>query len=353
MQLTISRTELARVVGAVGKVVEARNTIPILSNILLETEGDTLKVTATDLDIVVSDTAPASVQVEGRVCVDARLIGDIAKKAGGDVSLSLEGNKLVVKSGRSRFSLETRDPADFPSLADGKYDVTIDVDLASLFAPVSFAIAVKDVRPFLEGIYLHVMDGKLTAVATNGHRLARHVGGDAPGFAGVIIAQKPVSVISGIKGVAKVSINNEKVRVESEGFVMTTKLIAGDYPDYRRVIPVQNNLVASADKGDILKAAERVTVVSHQRGNAVKMSVVPGGITMTVHGAEGDAVDELPAEYNGEPVDIGFNSIYLRDALHVFPDGLVDIALSDPGSPARITSPTYPSLDVTLMPMRV
>jgi len=353
MQLTLPRADLARVIGNVARVVESRNTIDILGCLLLVAQDGKLTVTATDLDIVVTDAVEADVNTAGRICVDAKLLGEIAKKVGGDIVMKMDDGRLIVKSGRSRFVLETRDPADFPSLDGGSFDATFDVDLAALFAPVAFAIAVKDSRHMLEGIYLHVMDGKLTAVATNGHRLARHVGGEAPAFDGVIVAQKPVSIIAGVKGAAKVSISQQKLRIEAGDFIMTTKLIEGDYPDYRRVIPMGNPLTVTADKADILKAADRVTVVSNERGNAVKMSVAPGSITMAVRGPSGEAVDEAAAEYAGEPTEIGFNSIYLRDALQVLPDGPVDIALRDSGSPAHITSPAYPALDITLMPMRV
>lgn len=352
MKLTIQRADLARVLTNVGRVVEARNVIPILGNVLLSAAEGRLHLTGTDLDIVATDVAQADVATPGTVCVDAKLLADIAKKAGGDVSISLEADKLIVKSGRSVFKLSTLDAADFPSLDNGAYSATFDIDLAALFAPVAFAIGNDANRPFLHGVFFHVVGVTAVAVATNGHRMARHQGQELPYFDGVIVPQKTVGLLP--KGSATVSVGENLIRIVSGDFSLTSKLIDGVYPDYRRVIPTENNLVASADKDDLLKASDRVATVSSERGNAVKLSIASGTIALTVNSLErGEAADEVQAEYSGSPVDIGFNSIYFRDALQVFPAGLVNLALRDSGSPALITSPVYPALDVTLMPMRI
>jgi DNA polymerase-3 subunit beta len=353
MHLLIGKADLARVITSVARVVEARNTIAILSNLKLTAGAGTLTVTGTDLDIVATASAPADITKPGEICVDAKLLADIAKKASGDISMSLDGDKLIVKSGRSRFTLGTLPAADFPSLDGGRYDATFDIDLAGLFAPVAFAMAVKEPnRPYLEGVYFHRVEGNAVAVATNGHRLARHVGPATEDFPSVIVGQKAVSLLP--KGSVNVSVSEEKIRVQTSDLTLTSKLVYGTYPDYPRVIPMSNELVVGADKGEILKAADRVTVVSSDRGNAVKLSVASGAINLTVNSLEhGNAQDEVATDYSGEPVEIGFNSIYLRDALQVFPDGHVEIALRDSGSPARITSDGAPGLDVTLMPMRV
>jgi DNA polymerase-3 subunit beta len=217
---------------------------------------------------------------------------------------------------------------------------------------VAFAIGNDANRQYLHGVYFHVKDGAAVAVATNGHRLARHVGQSLPEFEGIIVPQKTVGLLP--KGQATVSVSDNLIRVVAGDFSLTSKLVDGVFPDYRRVIPNDNALVASAEKDDLLKASDRVATVSSERGNAVKLSIVSGAISLTVQSIErGDAADEVQAEYSGEPVDIGFNSIYFRDALQVFPAGLVNLALRDAMSPALITSPTYQALDITLMPMRI
>ncbi|UYE95838.1 hypothetical protein KNLIENLN_00025 [Sinorhizobium phage NV1.1.1] len=351
MRLLIGKQELARVMANVGRVVESRNTIPILGNVMLAAAGGGLAVTGTDLDIVATASANADIEQDGAVCVDAKLFGDIVKKVGGDISISLEAEKLIVKSGRSRFSLATLPAVDFPTPPDGKYDATFDLDIAALFAPVQFAIAVNDNRKFLEGVYFHTKKGVAVAVATNGHRLSRHIGESLPEFKGVIVGPKTVSLLP--KGVARVSVSEQKIRIEQGDFTLTSNLVDGEYPDYERVIPTGNEFIACADKSDILKASDRVATVSSERGSGVKLTVAPGSIALSVRSQVGAAQDEVQAEYSGEPIEIGFNAIYLRDALQVFPDGQVEIALNDGMSPARITSPVAPLLDVTLMPMRV
>ncbi|MBY3543631.1 DNA polymerase III subunit beta [Rhizobium laguerreae] len=352
MRLSITRADLARVLTNVGRVIESRNTMPILSNVLLSAKDGRLQVTGTDLDIVATDATAADVTESGSICVDAKLLADISKKAGGDISISMEGDRLVVKSGRSRFALPTLAAADLPTFGADDYTASFEADLAALFAPVAFAIGNDANRPYLHGVFFHVMDGKAVAVATNGHRLARHTGQELPEFDGVIVPQKAVGMLP--KGLAQVSVNENIIRIVFGDFTLTSKLIDGTFPDYRRVIPTENDLVASAEKDDLLKASDRVATVSSERGNAVKLSIAPGAIALTVNSVErGEAADEVQAEYSGKPVDIGFNSIYFRDALQVFPAGLVNLALRDSGSPALITSPVYPALDITLMPMRV
>lgn len=352
MRLLIGRADLSRVISSVARVVESRNTLAILSNIRLVAEDGRLTVTGTDLDIEATASVAADIAVPGSACVDAKLIADIAKKAGGDVAMELDDGRLTIKSGRSAFKLATLPATDFPTLDGGKYDATFDIDLAALFAPVAFAIAVKEPsRHYLEGIFFHRVDGAAVAVATNGHRLARRIGQPIVDFPSIIVGHKTVGLIP--KGSVSVSVSEEKIRIVSEDLTLTSKLVQGTYPDYRRVIPMGNELIVGADKQEMLKAADRVTVVSSGRGNAVKLSIASGSIGLTVHSLQnGDANDEVSTEYTGEPVEVGFNSIYLRDALQVFPDGFVDIALRDSGSPALITSPSAPGLDVTLMPMR-
>lgn len=351
MHLVIPKADLTRALNAVSKVVEARSTMPILSSLLLTATDGKLTVTGTDLDITATATAAATVTKPGSVCVDAKLLASIAAKAAGDISLNLDADKLTVKSGRSRFSLATLPASDFPSMSAGTYDATFDIDLAALFAPVAFAIADKDNLAAFEGLYLHGDDAVITAVATNRHKLSRHVGESVGKFPPVVLTKKSVALIP--KGVVSISVSAEAISVTQGDFTFTSKLIAAEYPAYERVIPMENKLVASVDRSEIMKAADRVTAVSSERGSAVKFSLVPGAISLTVNSQVGEASDELPAAYSGEPTEIGFNSVYFRDCVGVFPDGPVEIALNDNASPARITSPSYPALDVVIMPMRV
>lgn len=351
MQLNISRTELARVVGAVGKVVEARNTIPILSNILLEAEGDTLKVTGTDLDIQATASAEANVAAPGRITVSAKLLGEIVRKAGADLSIEIKDGRLEVKSGRSKFKLETLPSSDFPDiLAKGTFDAEFDIDLAGLFAPVAFAISTEETRYYLGGVYFHVVDGTAVAVATDGHRLARNRGPVVPEFAGVIVGRKTVGLLP--KGEVTVSVSQEKIRIQHADITLTAKLIDGTFPDYQRVIPRDNDKIITVNRDEMMKAAERVVTVSSEKGRSVKLSIAPGSISLAARSDAGEAEDEVAAEFSGEPFYVGFNSQYVRDLFNVLPAGEVTMALSDGGGAAVITG-GLAGWDGVLMPVRV
>lgn len=349
MKLTITREALNRVLTAVGRVIEARNTIPILGSVLLEAENGKLTVTGTDLDIVATASAQADIEQAGAICVDAKLLSDIAKKAGdSDISLSLADDKLVVKSGRSRFSLATLPAADFPDFGAASFTADFDIDLAALFAPVQFAISTEETRYYLNGVFLK--GGASEAVATDGHRLARNRGPALPDFAGIIVPRKTVGLLP--KGAARVSVSDTKIRVVAGDFVLTSKLIDGTFPDYNRVIPAANEKVVTVDRDAMMKAADRVVTISSERGKAVKLSIAPGAIAMSARSDFGDAQDEVAADYSGEPMDIGFNSLYVRDIFAVLPAGPVTLKLNDGGSPALITG-GLDGWDGVLMPVRV
>ena len=353
MHLVIHKEDLARAVGAVAKVVEARNTIPILSNILLDAGDGKLKVTGTDLDIEASTSAEATVDVPGRLTVNAKLLGDLAKKATGDVTMTLDDGRLIVKYGRSRFTLQTLSAEDFPDLGLPKFDAEFDIDLAALFAPVSFAISTEETRYYLNGVYLNAADGRSVAVATDGHRLAKHVGPILPAFDGIIVPRKTVGLIP--KGTVTVSVSSTKIRISSGDLILTSKLIDGTFPDYERVIPTteRNDKVVTVDRDSIMKAADRVATVSSERGRAVKMTIAPGSVRLVVNSADaGTAEDEIEAEYSGDPLDIGFNAQYVRDVFGTLPAGPVSLALADSGSPALVTGGGE-GLTLVIMPMRV
>jgi DNA polymerase-3 subunit beta len=354
MKLTIPKSDLARVLTNVGRVVESRNTIPILGNVLLTATTDRLQVTGTDLDIVATDAAAATVEQPGAVCVDAKLLSDIAKKAGGDVSLSEDNGQLLVTSGRSRFTLSTLPAADFPSLDGGKYTTSFEIDLAALFAPVAFAMSTEETRYYLNGIFMHVQDGQLRAVATDGHRLSRHqvaYTGEDP-FKGVIVPRKAVGLVP--KGTVNVSVSEAKIRIQSGDFTLVSKLVDGTFPDYQRVIPTGNDKKIVFGSEDMRQAAGRVSVVSGERGRAVKLSFADGEATLSVSTLDnGSATDEINVGYDDEPIEIGFNASYLTELVGIFPVGDIHLALNDSGSPAVFTSEKAPELLAVLMPMRV
>lgn len=351
MHLTISRAELSRVIAAVSRVVESRNIIEILSNLRLSASGETLTVTGTDLAIVAEAKAPATVAAAGSVCVDAKLFGDIAKKAGAsDVILLLDDDKLVVKSGRSRFSLKTLPAHEFPTMGADAFGAEFATDIAALLSSVAFAAGTNDIREMLNGVLLRSKEGRLVAVATDGHRLARIQGEEAPAFEDIIIPNKAVNVMP--KGRAVVSVSTEKMRVIGDDITITTKLIGLEYPDYERVIPQHNDKVVAVNRDEIMRAADRVVTVSSEKSKGVRLSIASGAIQFSARSEAGEAADEVAAEYSGEPIEYGLNSLYLRDMLAALPPGKVTLALSESNSPAVVTGEND-NWDGVLMPLRV
>lgn len=349
MRLLIGRADLSRVISSVARVVESRNTLAILSNIRLVAEDGRLTVTGTDLDIEATASVAADIAVPGSCCVDAKLIADVAKKAGGDVSLELYGDRLIIESKRSVFKLATLPATDFPTLDGGKYDATFDIDLAALFSPVAFAISTEETRYYLNGVFFR--GGKSVAVATDGHRLAKHNGQDLPEFAGVIVPRKTVGLIP--KGSANVSVSSSKIRIETTDLVLVSKLIDGTFPDYDRVIPTQNDKVIFFKSDEMRAAADRVSVVSSERGRAVRLEFGVGSATLTVNSPDsGSAVEEISVGYAGDPVQIGFNAKYLSEVVGIFPSGDIQMALVDGGSPAVLKSDKAEGLLAVIMPMR-
>lgn len=350
MQLSISRADLARVLAATSRVVESRSTIPILSHVMLDAADGALTVTATDLDIVATARTSVDAPKAGKLCVDAKLLGDIVKKAGADeITLFEQDGKLIVKSGRSRFSLGTLPADDFPSLAEGNFTAEFELDIAALFAPTQFAISTGETRYYLNGVFFR--GGQSVAVATDGHRLVRHYGPELPEFEGIIVPRKLVGLLP--KGTVTVAVSDTKIRITAGDTVLVSKLIDGTFPDYERVIPRQNDKVVTVDRDAIMKASDRVSTVSSERGRAVKLSIVPGAIGLNVINPEAAANDEVEASYSGEPFDIGFNAAYLRDVFTVLPPGPAEMALADGAAPGLITSAGFEGLTIVLMPVRV
>lgn len=351
MEFTIERAELARLMTHAVRAVESRNTIPILSMVRLDA-ALALTVTATDLTICATATGAADVATPGSACVEAKLLADITKKAGAsEMHLALADGWLTVKSGRSKFKLATLPAEDFPSLGAESYDAEFEADLGALLAPVSFAISADDARYFLQGVFMHSLDGKITAVATDGHRLAAHYLESDETFPDIILPRKTVALLP--KGVVKFCVSASKVKISSDCLEITSKLIDGTFPDYRRVIPVGSGKVVSFDRDALLAASDRVASISSERGRAVKFSVAPGGISLAVRSEAGDATDEIEAEYSAEPIEIGLNASYVRDMLSVLPNGDVTFSLSDSGSPVLVKTACNENWTGVCMPMRV
>jgi DNA polymerase-3 subunit beta len=354
--MRVERHAFARLLADTAKVVEARNTIPILTTVRLVAADNRLAVTATDLDIEVSGSIDAETGLGGAgdiaVCIDAKLLtGIVNKVAGGEVSIDADADGgVVLRAGKSRFKLETLPVDDFPDMPAGDLPAAFNINLAALVAPVKFAMSDEEVRYYLNGVYLRPLDGNIVAVATDGHRMSVHSAPLADEFPAVIVPAKTVGLIP--SGDIRVELSSTKIRLTSGDVVITSKLIDGTFPDYERVIPRNNDKIIAVDAGTLRAAANRVVLISNERGRSVKLSAANDSIDLTARGA-GEASDSVACEYSNDPVEVGLNAQYLSDVLTAMPDGQVRIALADAGSPVLFTSPANDNLRVVAMPMRV
>jgi len=372
MRATLERAHLLKSLSHVHRVVERRNTIPILSNVLLRASGGELRLKATDLDLEVTETTPAMVEQPGATTVPAHLLHDIVRKLPDGAEVSLEtnpdGTSLALRSGRSRFSLQMLPEADFPDLTAGQFSHAFEIaaaELAQLIKRTQFAISTEETRYYLNGIYLHVVEvhgePMLRAVATDGHRLAQSeiaAPKGALGMPGVIVPRKTVGeiekLVEGREAPIQVELSDAKLRLSIGPVVMTSKLIDGTFPDYARVIPQGNDKEMRVDRDTFATAVDRVSTVSSERGRAVKLALGDGRMVLTVNNPDsGSATEELVVEYDAAPLEIGFNAKYLLDIAGQISSGTAVFRLADPGSPTLIQDGSDTSALYVLMPMRV
>jgi DNA polymerase III subunit beta len=372
MKVTIERAELLKSLGHVHRVVERRNTIPILANVLIRAEKSALSLKATDLDLEVIESISAEVGPAGSTTVPAHMFYDIVRKLpeGSQVALESSSDRavLAVRAGRSRFTLQTLPESDFPDLAAGDmtHKFTLPgADLKRLIDKTQFAISTEETRYYLNGIYLHVAgSGKsqtLRAVATDGHRLAQTdlpLPAGASGMPGVIVPRKTVTEVQRLiednAAEVTVELSSAKIRFSIGNVVLTSKLIDGTFPDYQRVIPSGNDKELVIDKKDFEAAVDRVSTVSSERGRAVKLSLSGGKLILSVTNPDsGSATEEIEVEYDADPIDIGFNSRYLLDIAAQLDGEVAVLKLADPGSPTLIQDKDAKGALYVLMPMRV
>jgi DNA polymerase III subunit beta len=371
MRATVERSHLLKSLGHVHRVVERRNTIPILSNVLMRGDGGRLTLKATDLDLEVTESVAAEIGQAGGTTVPAHILYDIVRKLpdGAEISLdSGDGAQLALKSGRSRFTLQVLPESDFPDLTAGEFPTRFSLPANAfkrLIERTQFAISTEETRYYLNGIYLHAVtvDNKpmLRAVATDGHRLAQ-TQIDAPAgsesMAGVIVPRKTVGEIQKLveetEDAVDVEISDTKIRISIGDVVLTSKLIDGTFPDYGRVIPQNNDKILKVDRQEFTGAVDRVSTISSERGRAVKLALTEGKMTLSVNNPDsGSAVEELGVDYPADDIEIGFNSRYLLDVAGQLTSGTAEFRFADPGSPTLITDEGAADALYVLMPMRV
>ena len=382
MKLTIERAALIKALGHVQSVVERRNTIPILSNVLLSAEDGAVAFSATDLDMEILDHASARVQGAGQITAPAHTLYEIVRKLpeGADVELKYLGEdpRLAVTAGRSRFNLPVLPAGDFPQMSgDGlSAKLTLDADdLMRLIDKTRFAISTEETRYYLNGLYLHtVVEGgetRLRAVATDGHRLAlaeMPAPEGAAGMPGVIVPRKTIAEARRLLDDAgeriEVQVSSAKVRFAfapgskaadgARGAALTSKVIDGSFPDYMRVIPRDNPKLVSLDAKLFADAVDRVATISAEKSRSVKLAIEPGRLTLTVRNMEaGQGVEEVEIDYDGDAFEIGFNARYLLDVCGQIGGPTMELRFADPAAPTLVLDPSDPGVRYVLMPLRV
>ena len=367
MDITVERDALLKALGHVQSVVERRTTIPILSNVLLQAEGDTVRLTATDLDMEVVETAPASIATGGAITAPAHLFHDIVRKLPDGAQLRIEQpdeGRIALIADRARFMLPVLPASDFPDLSAGEASHTFFIaadDLKYLVEHTRFAISTEETRYYLNGIYLHTVDDTLRTVATDGHRLARAelpAPDGAAGMPGIIVPRKTVQelgrLIEAADDAIEVALSDSRIRFRLDGVVLTSKLIDGTFPDYERVIPAANDRRLEVDTRLFAQAVDRVSTVSAEKGRAVKLSITPGRLVLSVNNPEaGSAEEELAADFEGEPLEIGFNAKYLMEITSRIDGDTTLFLLNDAASPTIVRESDGEQVIYVLMPMRV
>lgn len=372
MKVSIERAALLKAMSRAQGVVERKNTIPILGNVLLEAEGSAVALRATDLDIEILETIDAAVERAGATTVAAHLLHDIVRKLpeGAQCQLAAdpETARLDVVAGRSRFSLATLPREDFPVMASSEYACSFTVAapvLRRLFDKSKFAVSTEETRYYLNGVYLHVADGEagkaLRAVATDGHRLARidaplpEGAEDAPA---VIVPRKTVGELRKLldddEAEIAVSVSPTKIRFATEGLSLTSKVIDGTFPDYSRVIPQANDRRLEVDAAEFAAAVDRVATVSQERSRTVKLDMADDMLKLSVNAPDqGSAAEEIVVAYHDEPLEIGFNARYLLEIAGQIDRENAVFLFADPGSPTLVREGDDATAVYVVMPMRV
>lgn len=371
MKATIERATLLKGLSHVQSVVERRNTIPILSNVLLEATAEgQLRMMATDLDLQINDSVAAAVDQPGSTTVSAHTLFDIARKLpeGAQVQLTAAEGRMTIVAGRARFSLGTLPRDDFPVIAEGELPTQFELPaetLKQIIDKTRFAISTEETRYYLNGIFLHVAEDNgapvLKAAATDGHRLARVTierPNGAEGMPDVIVPRKCVGelrkLLDEVDGSVGVSLSGTKIRFDLGQAILTSKLIDGTFPDYSRVIPTANDKILKLDPKAFMQGVDRVSTIATEKTRAVKMALDRDRITLSVTSPEnGTASEEVPGEYTSLGFEIGFNSRYLLDILAQIDSDLVEVHLADAAAPTLIRENDKAPALYVLMPMRV
>ena len=374
MKFSIDRSALLMALQHVHSVVERRNTIPILSNVLIEAKEDGVYLTATDMDIAVIekvDMEKSEIIQLGTITTSAQMLYDIVRKLPENIKVELlseKNDRLGIKASSSSFALNCLPSEDFPSISeeDFKHSFDIDaIDLIRLIDKTSFSMSSEETRYYLNGIYLHsIKEGelnKLRTVSTDGHRLSRvdmSLPDGADGIPGVIIPRKTIMEIRKLledhTGNISLSLSDTKIRLSFNNVILTSKLLDGTFPDYSRVIPEQNEKLVTISNQLISEAVDRVSTVSTDKTRAIKININKATLIISATNPDkGSASENIDIDYDGDEVEIGFNSKYVLDVARQIKGNDIIIKLSDAVSPTLVYDKDDKEVLFVLMPMRV
>lgn len=366
MKIKITRELLLPVLQAANNVVERRQTLPILSNLLFQVDGPRILVTATDMEVELVCQMENDGNGDGALALPARKLLDICRALPNEAVLTIEGTaaKAKITSGRSRFSLASMQADEFPSI--GAFDAAVDFEvpaevLTDLVESTHFAMAHQDVRYYLNGLLLEMDNNRVRAVATDGHRLAltdKRVDLELDAVRQYIVPRKGVTEIARILGGSEtqvaLSIGENHLRVTTGRQALTTKLVDGRFPDYERVIPREGNNTVRADREVLRAGLSRASILSNEKFRGIRLILKKDLLTAVAHNPEQEeAEEEIEVEYRGEPMEVGFNVSYLLDVLGVMRTETVRLDLVDASSSCLIRAPDSEDSRYVVMPMRL
>jgi len=365
MKFSAARNAILVPLQAVSGVVERKQTMPVLANVLLVGKGGVLTITATDLEVELSASSAVEIQTEGEITVPGRKFVEIIKalpeKA--ELMFSMEGERITIRSGKSRFTLASLPASDFPSTENIEVKQKINVsqsELKMLLDKTHFSMAQQDVRYYLNGLLFELQDQQMRLVATDGHRLAlaeAKLSNAVSSPLQVILPRKGVLELQRIlnsQGDVELSIGANHMRVSVDGVRFTSKLIDGRFPDYSRVIPVDPNRIVESSPAVVRAALQRAAILSNEKFRGIRLTLKPNALIMQAHNPEQEeAEEELEVKYQGESMEIGFNVNYLLEALSAVEGDVVELGFTDGSSSCLIKAPGSVASRYVVMPMRL
>lgn len=367
MKFTVSRETILKPLQLVAGVVERRQTLPVLANVLLVLEGKQLSLTGTDLEVEIVGRVNLEGDVrDGEVTVPAKKFLDICKSLpdGSQIEFTQDEQKVVVKSGRSRFSLSTLPATDFPAVEQGAQDLRFSCpqkEVRSLIDKTSFAMAQQDVRYYLNGMLWEIRPQALRVVATDGHRLAmctREISNDVSEARQAILPRKGVIELSRLldDGDAEVEIvmGSSHIRANTEAFTFTSKLVDGKFPDYERVLPKGGDKIVIGNRAELKNSFARTSILSNEKYRGVRLLLENNQLTVVANNPEQEeAEDQVVVDYTGDSLEVGFNVSYLQDVANVIDTENVKMILSDSNSSAVLEATEDTGAVYVVMPMRL